>query len=192
MPRRKRQGVLIDKSRSKSTGGAGPKDWRDLLAQEGVYGDESFLARCHPDIATVYRLWDERRGGRAMPSRADFDPVDMPRHVLPGVLLVDVESEPRRFRYRLVGTRDVDRRGHDPTGLDVTEGYYGPDAERALETYGYVAATARPLYRSDTVLDNNHVPRDEERLFLPLGSDGKTVDMILVFVVWQRLMLASL
>lgn len=164
--------------------GAGAKDWRDLLAQDGVCGDESFLLTCHPDVAAVYRLWDGKRAGRAIPARADFDPVEIPLHILPGILLVDVDAAPLRFRYRLVGTREVERRGNDPTGLDVMVGHYGPDAERALETYGYVAARAAPLYRNDVVLDSDYARRAEERLFLPLGIDGKTVNMILAYVFW--------
>jgi hypothetical protein len=191
MPRRRRHAVLgtkggVDAKREPTPAQSvpGPRDWQALLSQDGVYGDQSFLATCHRDIATVYRLWEERRRGRVMPSRADFDPLDIPALILPGVLLIDVDAESLRFRYRLVGTRDVTRRGKDPTGLDVMQGYYGPDAERALATYGYVTATGRPLYRSDAVLDNKQIVRAEERLFLPLGADGETVDMILVFVVW--------
>ena len=120
----------------------------------------------------------------ALPSRGDLDPVEIPPHLLPGILLIDVARDPLRFRYRLVGTRDVQRRGNDPTGLDVTEGHYGPSPHRALETYGYLADQASPLYRSDSVTDSHGIARDEERLFLPLSTDGTRVDMILAFVVW--------
>lgn len=160
-------------------------DWQHLLSRAGVCGDASFLEACHPDVAAVYTLWDKkRRGGRTPPSRADFDPLEIPTHLLPGILLIDVRHDPLRFRYRLVGTRDVKRRGMDPTGLDVTEGHYGPNPQRALQTYSYVSETGGSLYRSDSVTDGNGIVRSEERLFLPLSTDGSTVDMILAFVVW--------
>ena len=159
-------------------------DWSHLLSRAGVCGDLSFLESCHPDVRVVYDLWAGKRGDRALPARGDLDPVEIPPHLLPGILLIDVNRDPLRFRYRLVGTRDVQRRGNDPTGLDVTEGHYGPSPQRALETYGYVAGQAKPLYRSDSITDGHGITRAEERLFLPLGADGATVDMILAFVVW--------
>ena len=44
--------------------------------------------------------WLAARGDRAMPPRADFDPLDHPRR-LPRVFLVAVSVEAPRFRYRL-------------------------------------------------------------------------------------------
>ena len=90
---------------------AEPELWRDLLSHQGVCGDESFLADCHHDVAVVYRLWDGKRQGRGIPARADFDPLEIPPHILPGILLIDVAHDPLHFRYRLVGTRDVGQIG---------------------------------------------------------------------------------
>jgi hypothetical protein len=50
-----------------------------------------------------------------MPSRADIDPTEIVPF-LPGIMLVDVVADERRFVYRLVGTREVAMRGRDPTG----------------------------------------------------------------------------
>ena len=49
--------------------------------------------------------WESARGGRAMPGRKNFDPVEAPPEMLPHILLADVVWTPRlRFRYRLIGT----------------------------------------------------------------------------------------
>src|SRR5215813_1573410 len=66
-----------------------------------------FAATCHPDTVILYDYWRWKCGTQAMPSRADIDPVDMPRRLLPFINLVDVVSDERRYIYRLVGTGHV-------------------------------------------------------------------------------------
>jgi hypothetical protein len=51
-----------------------------------------------------YWLGKGRGAGKAMPARADIDPLDIPA-LLANVFLIDVvPGNPRRFRFRLVGT----------------------------------------------------------------------------------------
>src|ERR1044071_4112407 len=91
-----------------------------------------FPPNCHPDTIAMYDYWHSKRGARSMPSRADIDPVDMPRRLLPFINLVDVVADERRYVYRLVGTGDVEIRGCDPTGKSVLEGFFAPSATNAL------------------------------------------------------------
>lgn len=74
--------------------------------------DESALQRgmaeldmISPIITAGFSYWNERRAGRALPLREDFDPViDIPR-LLPNIIMLDVRFEPLDFRFRLVGSR---------------------------------------------------------------------------------------
>ena len=75
-------------------------------------------------IRALYDYWDGKRGGRRMPARPDIDPLEFVPH-LPGIMLVDVVADERRFVYRLVGTREVEARGEDPTGKSVVDKYFG-------------------------------------------------------------------
>ena len=47
------------------------------------------LARCTPRVASFYRLWESKLHGRRMPSRADFDPLEM-KEWLPGIVLLGI------------------------------------------------------------------------------------------------------
>ena len=140
-----------------------------------------FPDSCHPDTVALYRHWLARCGTRLMPTRSDLDPVDIPRHLLPGLLLVDVVADARRYVYRLVGTREVDVRGHDPTGKSVSQGYFGPSPENALACYDQVVATRAPLLDTEPFTAQNGLYVTEETLFLPLSHDGVQVNKILVF-----------
>ena len=89
----------------------------------------------------MYRYWAEKCGDRAMPARADIDPIEMPKHLLRGICIVDVVADERRYVYRLVGTGDVEVRGNDPTGKSVLEGFFGPSADDVLGCYDKVVET---------------------------------------------------
>jgi hypothetical protein len=115
-----------------------------------------------------------------MPRRADIDPVDI-RKFLPMTMLVDVTADERRFVYRLVGTKEVAERGHDPTGKPVLETFFGGSAEEALSCYEYVVRNRAPFcYREPYHAPDGRIETDDI-IYLPLSSDGSNVDMILVF-----------
>src|SRR6185295_3176433 len=69
-----------------------------------------------PDLTRFYDLWASLRGDRPMPSRKDLDPLQIGSEFLPNLMLIDVLGEPRRYRYRLIGTHVVTASGEDRTG----------------------------------------------------------------------------
>lgn len=143
-----------------------------------------FLNGCAPEIAKIFRYWLSKGRNEQLPSRKDIDPVDIP-DLLPKVQLVDVERNPLRFRYRLVGTELVERRGNDPTGKDVASAFYGADLQRVLENYTYVTDTQVFQYSNTKFQEPRGWYVSLERIYLPLSEDGETVDKILVLVIWS-------
>jgi hypothetical protein len=138
------------------------------------------LSAFAPDLLAFYRYWDGKRRGRRMPSRTDIDPAEIVPF-LPGVMLVDVVPDARRFVYRLVGTREVTMRGRDPTGKAVSEGFYGASAEASMASYQDVAARrALRLERREFTTPDGRLGR-EQVILLPLSKDDQRVDMILVY-----------
>jgi hypothetical protein len=147
----------------------------------------TLLADCHPSLQNLYNYWDARRGTRAMPARGDIDPVDL-KSVLPQLILIDVVPDARRYIYRLVGTREVEMRGGDPTGKPVGEAYYAESAEDTAYYLDCVVRTRQPmLYRGIYQPLSTRTQR-EDVLFLPLSKDGEAVNMILVLghIAWMK------
>ena len=140
-----------------------------------------FPETCHPDTIALYNYWLAKSGNRTMPARADIDPVEMPKQLLPGICIVDVVADERRYVYRLVGTGDVEVRGLDPTGKSVLEGFFGPSAEDALSCYDKVVKTRAPFLDPIPFTTPSGKWINDETLFLPLSDDGETVNKILVF-----------
>ncbi|MGP1397760.1 MAG: PAS domain-containing protein [Inquilinaceae bacterium] len=131
------------------------------------------------DLArSLLRYWEQKRGDRPMPARKDIDPTELVS-LLPRLKLVDVEHNPRRYRFRLVGTELVTVYGRDYTNmyldqLDVDAHFreINRDYDTAVESMGPVCNIF------DYVMDRGK-HRRFERLLLPLSDNQTTVTMLL-------------
>jgi len=148
--------------------------------------DLEFLQRCHPRIADFYRYWEGKRGTRRMPARADMVPAEM-KIFLPGIVLVAVQHNPLRLTYRLVGTREVEYRGYDPTGKDVAEHFAGSSQNEVLRNYELVIDSKSFVYDEDCLLSADHSFQEAGTLLLPLSDDGDTINMVIVYNHYRML-----
>ena len=138
------------------------------------------LAEARADqLCELVRYWISIHPGDALPGRRDFDPAAVPM-ALGNLVLTDVERDPYRFRVRLMGTAVVAAMGKDFTGRYLDDAF--PDVRTTLihQDRVAVAETGLPSYhfgRSSTPFKLDFAPI--ERIYLPLASDGVTVDQIL-------------
>lgn len=146
--------------------------------------DARLLDGAGMQVRKIHAYWLDRRGTRLMPRRADFDPVDLPRH-LPGLLLIDVGFETpggkARYRYRVVGDWEVNARGHNPTGKLVDDGFHAESREMALAAYDRVCASRVPMYERLDFLNDRNLHIREQLIILPFSEDGGTVSQLLVY-----------
>jgi hypothetical protein len=95
-------------------------------------------------IGRLHGWWCAKAGASGLPDRNDFDLIEH-RLLMPNVLISDVEAEPFRIRYRLVGTRIVHNLGVDFTGRYLDE-FLGPNFTVPwMEYYRQAYAARRPL-----------------------------------------------
>jgi len=132
-------------------------------------------------LRRLLAYWLEQRGERPFPAKAEIDPLEFP-YILGYVTLVDVERDPRRYRFRLDGSILAALSGTDYTGRYLDE---LPGAEYVafiLETYDRVVDSGAPFrYRKNELLDQQLF--SEETLILPLGDNPPTVEMLVVAVI---------
>jgi hypothetical protein len=134
-----------------------------------------------PDFDFLYRLWLAKRGDRLAPSRAAFDPAEL-RAILPRLLMIDVARDPLDFRYRLAGTRTYELHGQELTGKSITA-LRPPEFVATLwEDLRELAETAQPQLVLLDFTNQEGYHRLYHVLRLPLSSDGKAIDIILVLV----------
>ena len=130
------------------------------------------------ELGELVGLWHAKRCGRAMPARADFTPFDL-KALLGHIILVDVEPDPLRFRYRLVGTAITGIVKRDVTGRYFEDIYTGRLLETAAAVNAWVVRERAPL-RIFSV--TGHARNDVyayDGVLLPLSADGERVNMVL-------------
>ena len=134
----------------------------------------------HPTLVALHRYWDGMRGGRMMPTRHDLDPSETVK-LLPHIYMVDVERDPLRFRYRLIGTAICAFLGRDYTGRAVDAATYGEGdiLSRLLRLFTAVVEARAPVaYKGNIWYVSGREWREVEALLMPLSRDGMNVDII--------------
>jgi hypothetical protein len=134
----------------------------------------------HPKIRNILDYWKSVHPKTGLPGRQHIDPADFP-DLLPHVRLVDVVGDPPRFRVRLCGDRIRQHFGSSQQGRYYDEMYPGFTDRPTYADFLDAIATREPSWNKGACELNPekiHVPL--ERVVLPLASDGKTVDMLLV------------
>lgn len=132
----------------------------------------------HEGLCRLYDYWRGKCGTRTFPSRRDIDPLDF-RYVLGNVILLEVLSDPLRFRFRLMGANLTQRAGYDLTGKLIDD---IPDTERrafAKAFYGSVVEARQPRAAARERQFDGAVWRSEF-VAMPLAADGEHIDMLLV------------
>jgi hypothetical protein len=132
-------------------------------------------------LRRLFAYWLDKRGDRPFPAKAAIDPVEFP-YILGYVTLVDVEREPRRYRFRLDGSILVELSGTDYTGRYLDELPGEEYVAFIKEGYDRVVDSGEPFrYRKNGLFDQQHF--SEETIILPIGDNPPAVDMLVVAVI---------
>jgi hypothetical protein len=135
-------------------------------------------------LKMLYQYWDTVRSGRMMPARADINPGKIPG-LLPHIIMYTVAAD---YSIRLVGEEIVHFTGHNATGHPVASTMSPRSAEMMIKILDAVVTERVPKFRAGKAhWQSNKSYRDFEACFLPLSTDGKTVDIILAGISFPML-----
>lgn len=126
-----------------------------------------------PYLRALYDYWNNLREDRVAPDANEIDVLHIPRSALPYVILIDLEQNPLRARYRLVGTHGTQAAGWDYTGKYVEElDMPNTMVEEIMEDFAY-AIQLRPMYANyEWPLRDDRGIVNVELIQLPLLQDG--------------------
>lgn len=114
-----------------------------------------------------------------LPSRSDFDPSKLV-DVLPYIAMMDVERNPFRLKFRLIGTAVNEAFGRNFTGKYFDEEFGDYQSSVGYQQRKAVAETGLPMhYFGKGKLKYNLDFTTVEWVLLPMASDGKNVDIII-------------
>jgi hypothetical protein len=128
-------------------------------------------------------FWDRVRGSRSMPSLSDIDPVEMHRSILPHVFLVNVLEHPRKYVFRLAGTKVEEHvgpiKGKSPDSLN-----FGAEATNILRQYDKTVSHRTPTEFRHNFIGTDRRRYDFTRLLMPLSPNDKDVRWLFGIVLF--------
>ncbi len=125
--------------------------------------------------------WEMKRRGRQMPEAGDLSPVDL-GFILPNMLWVEIEHEPRRYRYRRVGAELERIYGSSVEGMYIDEMPGFMYRRIATRAYAEVVDGREPVCRIQSFSMVSWFAK-YERLLLPVTAGGDRVDVVLGAIV---------
>ncbi|HEY8950520.1 MAG TPA: PAS domain-containing protein [Rhizomicrobium sp.] len=140
----------------------------------------------NPLVQKALSIWENARGSRSMPSRADMSPRAM-SGLLRNTVLVRVLGQGDEFEFRIVGDAIVQAQGASLQGMTMAQ------IDLVLPGYGSILHNAYAntwrkripcAYSGWYVREADGRSMFHESLVMPLGDDGETVDHILVVGVY--------
>jgi hypothetical protein len=137
-------------------------------------------------LRDAFAYWDRKRAGRAMPSRADIDPIEIPA-LLPFLMLIDVIAAPPDFRYRLIGTAICNISKADYTGRRFSQVSGKGPGSVVWGACAEVVRTRAPVSEAPPYVGPEKGLRGCENVLLPLSDDPTRVTMILKAVSFEVL-----
>jgi len=140
----------------------------------------------HPVLLQGVAYWQDIRGARKFPSRADVTPRGLGT-LLRNTLLIAVVDGGADYQFRIVGDAPVLALGRNFQGvclseMDATGNMRGVTCR---QLYGSVVSSGEPRAIRGCMASNieRMFPIQCEAVFLPLGPDEATVDYLLGFTV---------
>ena len=143
--------------------------------------DNDFLARLNTSAhRRLYALWREKLRDRRLPGRQDLDLASL-KDLAPWIGEIEVARAQSRllFRYRQVGKAIAKARGGDLSGTRLEDAHRGGDLTQLRVTCIQVVAKKRPMLTDVSETAPSGAVLEDERLILPLATDGELVDSLL-------------
>ena len=131
-------------------------------------------------VEQFHHYWRSKCAADRLPSRAMIDPVEIPR-LLPYLVMAEIERNPMRVRYRLVGTQVVESNGVDFTNRYLDECNFAVEA-LLIQCYRRLVETRAPVFacyewHKKEWRGSKGAVGASESGFFPLSTDGETVDL---------------
>ncbi|MDP6876159.1 MAG: PAS domain-containing protein [Alphaproteobacteria bacterium] len=131
----------------------------------------------------LVQYWHGKRGSRVMPARQEIDVLELKLH-LGRIHITELEYEPFRMRYRLIGSISTGIVGRDMTGRYFDE-IYPPEILAGMhDVYGWIAENRKPLRGYGSAIFANKSTYTFETVNLPLSDDGEVVNMVVGEIIY--------
>lgn len=129
-------------------------------------------------IRALHRWWKAAAGDSDIPDRSAVDPAAF-KDLLPYLMISDLELDPFRIRFRLVGTKVVEATGFDFTGHYLDELIPGDEDEPWMKDYQISYDTRRPVFGFSNITTKLGSRYSYEYSIFPLRKNGSAIEQFI-------------
>lgn len=126
----------------------------------------------------LFQLWHAKLKGRRMPASDDFDRAELARWA-DNLMMIDVPGDIADFRIRWLGANLVTMFGASRAGSGIEAMTSVGERNSVLPQYRIVIDTGVPAHYATEVELSQRGVVAQQKLILPLSSNGETVDAVL-------------
>jgi len=129
----------------------------------------------------LHACWTKCARDGQIPARAEIDPLELGASLIPWIVLLDVirSGEELDYRYRLLGTANVNLLGIDRTGERLSDNLDAADVATIRTSFDDVVLTGKPVFTMAGLPHKRDFLVTVYRAFYPLAGDGVTVNMVI-------------
>ena len=135
-----------------------------------VIGDQRLLG--------LFQFWRAKLNGRRLPASGEFDRADLARWA-DNLMMIDVPGDIADFRIRWLGANLSTMFGTSRAGSGIEAMTSVGERSSVLPQYRIVIDTGVPAYYATEVELSQRGVVAQQKLILPLSSDGGEVDAVL-------------
>ncbi len=154
-----------------------------------VVADSVWPAVLPPPLAEFLGYWQGLRDAAGgPPPKHAVDATTIPRHLLPGIGLIDWRPQPDgevRIFYRLLGTEHRRATEHDYTGRYFDELYTPEQVARLKAEYGDILASGTPSYARRGSLKQGREFVMFQRILAPLLDEAGQAHHLIGYWYWE-------
>ena len=129
-------------------------------------------------LLELFQFWRARLNGRRIPASGDFDRAELARWA-DNLMLVDVPGDIASFRIRWLGATLATMFATPRAGTGMEAMTSVGERSSVLPQYRVVIDTGLPAYYATEVELSKRGVVAQQKLILPLSSDGAKVDAVL-------------
>lgn len=153
-----------------------------------VYGDPNETPVAYQRDALAY--WQQKCGDRFAPRWSDISLMDFPAHVIPRIIVIDINPETLETKYRFWGTQLTELHGADYTGRSATEILPKIVGDSLEDAYQKLVREKRPHLKTQEFYQMSELRGHQIVLRMPLSDDGVRVTNALI-VTYQEMPLTD-
>jgi hypothetical protein len=134
-------------------------------------------ALVEPRLRRLFEYWEQKRGLRKAPLRAEINPAEIP-DLLGFLNLYEVRTKPRDYLVRLNGSEVAAAIRRDATGMVLSEVIVGDAGARCRKAFAMCVDHWTPTFVETPMSFCGRDHTIQRILALPLSKDGRHADMI--------------